>query len=98
MRLSSFGVVSVSLHDMNGKRPNIAEGKSATIRLPIDGALAPVASPTIKLRSFDESKCGLDRGGRRDQGRQRLCGQGHPFLGPQHGSGFDRRRLRDDSR
>jgi hypothetical protein len=56
VRLSSYGAVSVSLRDMGGKPLNIAKGKSALIRLPIDGNLLGGSPPTIKLWSFDENK------------------------------------------
>ena len=56
MRLSSYGAVSVSLRDMAGKPLNIAKGKSALIRLPIDGNLVSGSPNTIKLWSFDENK------------------------------------------
>jgi hypothetical protein len=56
VRLSSYGAVSVSLRDMAGKPLNIAKGKSALIRLPIDGDLLGGSPPTIKLWSFDETK------------------------------------------
>ena len=56
VRLSSYGAVSVSLWDMGGKPLNIAKGKSALIRLPIDGDLLGGSPPTIKLWSFDENK------------------------------------------
>ena len=56
VRLSSYGAVSVSLRDMSGKPLNIAKGKSALVRLPIDGNLVGGSPPTIKLWSFDEGK------------------------------------------
>jgi hypothetical protein len=56
VRLSSYGAVSVSLRDMGGKPLNIAKGKSALIRLPIDGNLVGGSPNTIKLWSFDENK------------------------------------------
>ena len=56
VRLSSYGAVSVSLRDMAGRPLNIAKGKSALIRLPIDGDLLGGSPPTIKLWSFDETK------------------------------------------
>ena len=56
VRLSSYGAFSVSLTDMAGKSLNIAKGKSALIRLPIDGNLLGSSPPTIKLWSFDENR------------------------------------------
>lgn len=56
VRLSSYGAVSVSLRGMGGKPLNIAKGKSALVRLPIDGNLIGGSPPTIKLWSFDESR------------------------------------------
>ena len=56
VRLSGYGAVSVSLSDMGGRPLNLAKGKSALIRLPIDCNLIASSPPTIKLWSFDEDK------------------------------------------
>ncbi len=54
MRLSSFGSSFVGIQDPAGNRFNLAPGKTAKVRLPIDSALLAAAPATIALWQYDE--------------------------------------------
>jgi hypothetical protein len=56
VRLSSAGASHVSLRDLAGHPLNIAPGKSAILRQPIDAALVAAAPPTIPFWSYDEKR------------------------------------------
>lgn len=52
--LQSFGVVAVELNDASGNRLQLAQGKTATISLPIPAALLANAPASIPLWYFDD--------------------------------------------
>jgi hypothetical protein len=52
--IESFGALLVDIRDNSGTRYNLAEGKTATIRIPL-GTLSPNPPATIPLFFFDET-------------------------------------------
>jgi len=54
--LQSFGVVAVELNDASGNKLQLAQGKTATITLPIPDALQADAPASIPLWYFDDTK------------------------------------------
>jgi hypothetical protein len=54
--LQSFGVVAVELNDASGNKLQLAQGKTATITLPIPAALLGNAPVSIPLWYFDDVK------------------------------------------
>ena len=54
--LQSFGVVAVELNDASGNKLQLAQGKTATITLPIPAALQANAPASIPLWYFDDTK------------------------------------------
>ena len=54
--LQSFGVVAVELNDASGNKLQLAQGKTATITLPIPAALLDKAPASIPLWYFDDTK------------------------------------------
>jgi len=54
--LQSFGVIAVELNDASGNKLQLAQGKTATIALPIPAALLGKAPASIPLWYFDDTK------------------------------------------
>ena len=54
--LKSFGMLSVEMNDAGGQKLQLAEGKTATITIPIPSAMQAAAPATISLWYFDETK------------------------------------------
>ena len=54
--LKSFGMLSVEMNDAGGQELQLAEGKTATITIPIPSAMQAAAPGTISLWYFDETK------------------------------------------
>lgn len=54
--LKSFGMLSVEMNETGGQKLQLAEGKTATISIPIPSALQAAAPATISLWYFDETK------------------------------------------
>ncbi|HEX5655053.1 MAG TPA: PKD domain-containing protein [Chitinophagaceae bacterium] len=54
--LKSFGMLSVEMNDAGGQKLQLAEGKTATITIPIPPAMQATAPATISLWYFDETK------------------------------------------
>ena len=54
--LKSFGMLSVEMNDAGGQELQLAEGKTATITIPIPSAMQAAAPVTTSLWYFDETK------------------------------------------
>ncbi len=54
VQLATYGMLGVELEDDSGNSLNIANGKTATITLPVPAALLSTAPSTIPLWHFDE--------------------------------------------
>ena len=54
--LQTFGMIAIELEGSNGEKLNLANGKSATITLPIPAPLLASSPATIPLWYFDETK------------------------------------------
>jgi len=54
--LQSFGVVAVEMDDAAGNKLQLANGKTATITLPVPSALPDIASSLMPLWYFDDTK------------------------------------------
>ncbi|MEO7393575.1 MAG: carboxypeptidase-like regulatory domain-containing protein [Chitinophagaceae bacterium] len=54
--LQSFGVVAVEMNDAAGNKLQMANGKTATITIPIPSALPEITSSLIPLWYFDDTK------------------------------------------
>ena len=53
-RLSTFGAVDVAITDAAGNAYNLAAGKTALVKLPIDPAMLAIAPATIPVWHFDQ--------------------------------------------
>jgi hypothetical protein len=56
VRLQTFGAADIEILDGAGNNFNLAPGKSATLRMPIDPALQATALPTIPVWHYDTTK------------------------------------------
>jgi len=52
-RLSTFGAVDIAITDAAGNHYNLAEGKLAVVKVPIDPAMLPTAPATMPVWHFD---------------------------------------------
>jgi hypothetical protein len=58
VRMETYGAADIAIEDNAGNPFNLASGKTATLRVPIDPAMAASAPPTIPVWHYD-SKQGL---------------------------------------
>jgi hypothetical protein len=66
VRLETYGAADIVVEDTAGNPFNLAPGKQAIVRVPIDPAMLASAPPTIPVWHYDSNR-GLDRGWRCDK-------------------------------